>query len=122
MDDILGTAFAVCVKRNKTRETDEPGALIRVTVEQWEHTLESHPHDFSFSDYEIILDAIADPDYILRGQTGTRVAVVNYGKSFLHVIYRELNEYEGFFITAFYKPDFDRKIVIWRKYEQDRDD
>ena len=120
--DILGEALSIPVKRNETGATNERGALIRVTIEQWEHVLERHPQDFSFSDYEIILDAIADPDYILRGQTGARIAAVNYGKSFLHVIYRELDKHEGFFITAFYKPDIDRKLVIWRKHEQDKDD
>lgn len=83
--------------------------------------LDEHPHEFSYSDFEIVLDAVADPDYILRARDGARTAVVNYGKHFLHVYYRELNKHEGFIITAFYEPDFDRKLVIWRKHEHDRE-
>ncbi len=113
--EILGEVYAIPIKRNET------GALIRLTLERWEHIVDEHSQDFSYSDYEIVLDAVGDPDYILRGRGGARRAVVNYGKRFLHVFYRKLNKQDGFIITAFYEPSFDRKLIIWRKDEHDRD-
>ena len=60
------------------------GVPIRLTEERWDHIIESHPELSAFC--ETILDAIEDPDYILRGTHGAYVAVVQIGKNaFLHV-------------------------------------
>ena len=119
--DVLGEAFSIRVKRKKTDATGETGALIHLTLERWEHVLDEHQHEFSYSDFEIVLDAVADPDYILRARDGARDAVVNYGAQFLHVFYREINGNGGFVITARYLKTFDRTLVIWRKDEHDRE-
>lgn len=94
---------------------------IRLTDERLEHIIEEHPKDFSFSDEELLLETIEDPEYILRQQGGARAAVVNHGKRFLHVMYleytnRKRRRRDGFIITAYYLDDFDRSLVIWDKY------
>jgi hypothetical protein len=43
------------------------------------------------------LDAIEDPEYILRGYKGTLIAVMHLGEhSYLNVVYRELSQTDGF--------------------------
>lgn len=94
---------------------------IRLTDERWEHIIDEHGHEFSYSDFSLVLDAVEDPDYILRGQRGSLIAVVPERSKFLFVIYRELTSPDGFIITARYERDFDRNKVIWRKYKNKED-
>jgi hypothetical protein len=76
------------------------GVSIRLTEERWEHVLENHPA-LSDSDMGLILDAVADPEYILSGYRGSLIAVVSLGRfRYLHVMYRETNRDDGFVITA----------------------
>lgn len=42
------------------------GVPIRLTEERWEHILDRKPNMASFT--ETVLDAVGDPEYILRGQ------------------------------------------------------
>ena|SRR5216684_1479908 len=91
------------------------GVPIRLTEERWEHILDDHP-EISASDFDLLLDALEHPDYILRGQTGTLIAVRALGKSsYLHVIYRKLSKNDGFVITAGIRPRIDRKKIVWRR-------
>ncbi len=95
------------------------GVIIRLTFTQWQHVLDEHSNDFSFHDYELVLDTVADPEYVLRAQRGALAAVIYERGDFLHVFYRELDSRDGFIITTRYESDFDRNKVIWRKYEND---
>lgn len=90
---------------------------IRLTDERWEHILDDHPYMSGY--LEAVLDAVADPEYILRGQRGALIAVVALGKkTFLHVIYRELGKKDGFIISAFTDSEFDRDKILWRADER----
>ena len=106
---ILGTAYSV------------NNVEIRLTEERWEHILEQHPLDFSYDEYEVILDAVEDPDFVLRGQKGSLIAVAPAGRNnYLSVIYRELGDTDGFIITAYYKRALERSSIIWRKNPKTR--
>ena len=54
------------------------GVPIRLTDERWEHILDSHPEMASYR--ETLLDVVEDPEYILRGNKGTVIAIVHLGE------------------------------------------
>lgn len=87
---------------------------IRLTDERWfEHILAEHPYMNRF--YEEMLRTIENPEFILRGYRGSKMAVKNFGqKQWLHVIYREISQNDGFIISAYTKPFLDRKKIIWQ--------
>lgn len=93
------------------------GVPLRLTEERWEHIVDAHPYMTAY--YEAMLDAVEDPEYILPGHQGSLVAVQVFGKKrILHVMYRELSVMDGFIITAYIKPSFDKKRSIWRRDDQ----
>jgi hypothetical protein len=90
------------------------GVPIRLADERWDHILYRKPNMASF--IETLLDAVGDPEYILRGYKGTLIAVVHLGKrSYLNVVYRELSPTDGFIITARIEPQLDKSKILWRK-------
>jgi hypothetical protein len=93
------------------------GVTIRLTDERWEHVLDVRPFMRGYEDD--VLDAVADPEMILRVAGGALVAVVSFGRSgFLHVIYREVSRSDGFIITAYFNDSYNRRQVIWRASEE----
>ena len=91
------------------------GVPIRLTDERWAHILDDHP-EFRATDLELLLDAVGHPNYILRGQAGSNIAVLILGRSsYLHVAYREVSRKDGFIITAGIRPAIDKKKIIWRR-------
>ena len=91
------------------------GVPIRLTDERWTHILDDH-QEFSASDMELLLDAVEWPNYILRGRAGSFIAVLILGKaSYLHVVYKELSEKDGFIITAGIRPIVNKKSILWRR-------
>ena len=87
---------------------------IRLTDERWEHILFRRPDMASF--IETVLDAVVDPEYILRGYKGTLIAIVHLGeRSYLNVIYRELSQTDGFIVTARIERRLDKSKIIWRR-------
>lgn len=85
---------------------------IRLTDERWyDHILVDHPEMSGYMDD--VLATVSNPEYILRIYRGARAAVASFGSDFLHVYYREVDSTDGFIITAFFKPDFNRQLVIW---------
>jgi hypothetical protein len=90
------------------------GVPIRLTEERWDHIVDRHPYMSSY--YEDVLDAVTDPEYILRGQGGALVAVETLGrKKYLEVTYREFGKIDGFIITAYISPKLDKGKIIWRR-------
>jgi|ERR1700738_3016357 len=90
------------------------GVPIRLTDERWEHILFRRPDMASF--IETVLDAVVDPEYILRGYKGTLIAIVHLGeRSYLNVIYRELSQTDGFIVTARIERRLDKSKIIWRR-------
>ncbi len=85
---------------------------IRLTDERWEHILNQHPYMSGF--YNEILKATEKPEFITRGNRGAKIAVVNLGRRrWLHVMYRELNQADGFIITSFIDEYYEQSKVIW---------
>ena len=95
------------------------GVPIRLTDERWEHILDHKPNMASF--VGSLLDAVRDPEYILRGYKGTLIAVVHLGeRSYLNVVYRELSNKDGFIITARIERQLDKSKIIWRRDNSSR--
>jgi hypothetical protein len=76
------------------------GVAIRLTDERWLHIVEEHCEMAGF--LESVLDAIESADAVYQGSGGEKLAArrLEDGK-YLVVVYRELNELDGFVITAF---------------------
>lgn len=89
------------------------GVPIRLTDERCEHILDEHP--FLSGYYQRILSTVENPVFVLRGYHRSKIAVNNYGrKKWLHVIYREINNNDGFIIPAYFKTDHEENLVIWQ--------
>lgn len=89
------------------------GVPIRLTNERWYHIIEERT--FLSSYYERILDAIERPTYVLPGTRGSLIAVVPLARAkYLYVVYKELNQDDGFIITATIERRVNKKKAIWR--------
>lgn len=88
------------------------GIPIRLTDERWEHIVSNK--EYMESHYEDVLRAVERPTMILRGYNGALVAILNlFRNNFLHVIYREISEDDGFVITAFIARQVNQRQKIW---------
>ena len=90
---------------------------IRLTDERWEHIVDARL--FMSSYYELILDAIENPRYILQGHNKSKIAVVQVGREWLHVVYVEKSKDDGFILTAFTDDAIDRDLIIWNSENQE---
>ena len=64
--------------------------------------------------YEKVLEAVENPRWILRGYAGALVAVLPLAHStYLHVVYREIGQDDGFIVTAFVARQVNRRMIIW---------
>ena len=90
---------------------------IRLTSERWVHIVENH--DDLAGQFHEVLEAVADPHYIVQGGEGELLAVREHRPLALIVVYREMPSKDGFIITAFQtsKPDqlTKHRLIIWRK-------
>ncbi len=87
---------------------------IRLTRERWFHIVENH--DDLAGHHEDVLDAVENPDLILRGYRGSLIAVRNYGRQrYLMVVYRQVSGEDGFVITAYFTRKLDRSKIQWKK-------
>ena len=90
------------------------GVPIRLTFERWEHIVERHSYMSGF--LEAILDAVAYPEFILRGNAGSKIAVANLSRRrWILVMYRELGKKDGFIISAYIHTDFNENEIIWSR-------
>jgi hypothetical protein len=88
------------------------GVPIRLTDERWGHIVKARDDMAEY--YDDCLRVIEDPDLILSGYGGSLKAVKGYGRDrFLVVIYREVDEVDGFIITAFFASRIDRRRKVW---------
>lgn len=75
---------------------------IRLTARQWVHVTEAH--DYMSGNMDIVLETLAEPDLVVTGSHGARVALRHYARKNITqktavVVYRD--EPGGFVITAF---------------------
>lgn len=88
------------------------GKLIRLTIKQWAHIIESH--DYMAGNMDKVLETVNLPDFIARGSRGELIALkyyleTNITEKYCVVVYREFEE-DGFIITS-----LKRRGVIWQR-------
>jgi hypothetical protein len=88
------------------------GVPIRLTPERWSHI--NHRHPELRGKEQDILNAIASPDLIQKGDVGTLMAVRRSNEKYLVVIYKEISETDGFVITAYFSKILRRRVVVWK--------
>ena len=98
------------------KTTSKNGIEIRLTSERWKHIILMHPN---LTNRQIeVLEAIKNPDCILKGNTEELLAVTKISKRFyLVVVYRETGD-DGFIITAYETTEtiwLFKKEMIWSK-------
>lgn len=88
---------------------------IRLTEERWFHITEEHSEMAGY--YFEILEAIQEPDGIYEGQSDELIAVKEIEpEKYLIVVYKELNQNDGFVITSFLSKklrQIERRIKLW---------
>lgn len=92
-------------------------ASIRLTDERWSHIIENH--DELAGRIEDVLTSIAEPDIIVKGEKQELLAVRQVHAKWIIVVYKELNNKDGFVITAFITSRINyllKKEIIWKKH------
>jgi hypothetical protein len=88
------------------------GVPIRLTDERWEHIVSNKPYMDAYED--TILEAVEQPLVVLRGYAGALIAVRSLARHrYLHVVYKEVNQEDGFIVTAYVSRKYNRNQVIW---------
>jgi hypothetical protein len=90
---------------------------IRLPEERWFHITEEHSEMAGY--YFEVLETVEEPEAIYEGKAEECIAVreIEKGK-YIVVIYRELNEEDGFVITAFLtrrRRQLERRRKIWEQ-------
>jgi hypothetical protein len=90
------------------------GVPIRLTYERWYHITENHDDMASY--FHETLDAVENPDVVVRGNSGSFKAAKNFGKKkWLIAVYREISKSDGFVITAYFLPTKPKGEVLWKQ-------
>lgn len=88
------------------------GIPIRLTEERWEHIVSNKPYMETY--YDRVLGAVEKPTCVLRGYAGSLIAVLAVARRrYLHVVYKEISQDDGFIITAFIAQKYNRRMIIW---------
>jgi len=92
---------------------------IRLTSERWEHIVTYHPE--MAGQREAVLETVAEPDVIQQGDYGELLAARFYtgtplGDKHLVVAYREVNQEDGFILTAYYTRRLStQREILWKR-------
>ncbi len=95
------------------------GVRIRLTRERWNHIIKRHVELKKHASKVLI--AVQDPDFVLAGKVDEFIAVRYFSRlkpRYLIVAYREMNEEDGFIITAHFISNINqilRREIIWQK-------
>jgi len=93
------------------------GVKIRLTEERWFHITESHDYMSGFSD--LVLECVNDPEEIIEGEKGEFISVRKFNNKWIVVIYREVDNKDGFVITSFMTSEIERvrrgRRILWKK-------
>lgn len=91
---------------------------IRLTDERWHHIIARHPEMSNLM--QKVLETLTNPDIIQQGDFGELLAIRFYNvteltNKFLVVAYRELNQNDGFIITAYLTNEPSQKrVILWK--------
>ena len=90
------------------------GVPIRLTYERWYHIVENHDEMASY--FHDVLETVAGPEFVVRGNAGTLKAGRSLGKrKWLVVVYREVSRHDGFVITAYLLDTRPKGKIAWRR-------
>lgn len=92
------------------------GVPIRLTWERLSHIRARHPEMWDHMD--LVLETVSAPDMVQEGDRGELLAIRRYADTFptekyLVVAYREVEDQDGFVLTAYltYEPSARRRVV-----------
>lgn len=95
------------------------GVPVRLTDERWRHIVSRHP-EMRWQRHRV-LEAIASPDLVQRGDYGAMLALRHYNQPpavnlFVVAVYREVDDGDGFVITAYLtrRLNWDREM-LWSR-------
>ena len=97
------------------------GVPIRLTEERWYHISTGHPEIADY--YYDILDTIENPKIIYKGTNNGLIAVSSRFESenkFIVVIYKEIDDNDGFVITAYLTSKFqkfNKMQILWKQQD-----
>ena len=92
---------------------------IRLTDERWMHISTGHPEIADY--YYDILETIENPIKIVEGGSGEMISIGadnNHSGKFVIVVYKELDQSDGFVITAYLTnklSGFEKRRLIWEQ-------
>ena len=95
------------------------GVPVRLTEERWQHIVRQHPE--VDGQREKVLEALAEPDVVQKGDLDKLLAVKFYpetplSEKFLVVVYREVSAEDGFILTAYVtRRPSSRRETTWRR-------
>lgn len=93
------------------------GVPIRLTSERWVHIVENH--DDLAGKFHEVMEVVAEPELIIEGKEGERLAIRKSQSLALVVVYREISINDGFVITAFQTSKVNDLIktskTVWHK-------
>jgi len=95
------------------------GVPIRITDERLKHMFKNHPE--MEKEVDKIVETIENPELILEGDFGELLAVKFYNESpvsknkYLIVAYKEINQEDGFILTAYFARRLSkRRKILWK--------
>ena len=94
------------------------GVPVRLTDERWVHIIENHDDLAGY--YGEVLGVVESPDYIIKGYKHALIALKKVEENrFLAVVYKELDENDGFIITAYFtsKIKLEREVIVWQRQQ-----
>jgi len=66
-----------------------------------------------------VLEVINNPEEIIEGDEGELIAIQRFNNKYIVAMYREVNNKDGFVITAFLTSEMERvrkeRKIIWKK-------
>lgn len=88
---------------------------IRLTDERWVHIVENHNDLAGY--YDQILETVESPDFVVQGYRDALIALRKVTKNFyLAVVYKEIDEEDGFIITAYKTSTPKKEVILWKKH------
>ena len=95
------------------------GVPVRLTEERWLHIISRHPEMTNCR--AMLLETVAEPDYVQQGDFGELLAVRAYEEELepgrvVVVAYREVAPDDGFVLTAYVADrSSSRRKIIWKR-------
>lgn len=92
---------------------------VRLTEERWRHVVVRHPE--MDGQREKVLETLARPDMIQRGDFGELPAIRRYtqtpmGEKYVVVAYKEMSIEDGFILTAYLsRRPSSRRETLWKR-------